>query len=224
MTRTEMQTLLRTLRMVSALSLLAAATPLGAQGLGFTLGKTQSDVVSGLDAESSSYPNRYSYTAGVTYGHLGWPGIMVRPELLLVQRGWSEDNHPTLSLTYVEIPVLLRFGAVSQTGWPVRPVFTLGSSVAVLAHCSLTNLDLTTAEGGGCSERIVRPFVEDYGINRVDVGLIFGLGLDMRISGTVIGVEGRFEWGLTDIRRESERKQHNSTLFLLLNVTPQHAP
>jgi hypothetical protein len=118
--------------------------------------------------------------------------------------------------------VLLRLGAVSRDGWPVLPTFTLGSSVAFLTRCALTNTDPAKVEGEGCDQRITGPFTEDYGVNRIDFGAILGLGVEVRVSHrTVVGLEGRYELGLTDIRRSPSQNAHNSTFFIVANVVPR---
>lgn len=204
-----------------AISLLSSVSArIDAQSVGLTLGRTNSDILNIVGGRpTTSYPDRHASTVGVTYRFPIVAGIAIQPELLLVQRGWAEQSHPTLSLSYVELPVLLRLGAVSRDSWPVLPTFTLGSSVAVVTHCALTNPDLARVEGHGCDQRIAGSFTEDYGINRVDAGAIAGIGMEVRLSqGTVIGLEGRYELGLTDIRRSPSENSHNSTFFIVANV------
>jgi hypothetical protein len=209
--------------LVSVPLLVAVGARGDAQSVGITFGKTSSDIVNldGLQPRTS-YPDRHAYTVGITYRLPISPGVVIQPELLRVQRGWAEQNHPTLSLTYVELPLLLRLGAVPRDGWPVGVTFTLGPSVAVVTTCALTNLDLAHAEGKGCDQRITGSFTEDYGINRLDLGAILGLGMEVRVSHrTVVGLEGRYELGLTDIRHNASLNSHNSTFFIVANVVPR---
>ena len=202
------------------LLVLACAGALAGQGIGITVGKTNSDIINFYRGQpQSSYPDRHAPTFGVTYRQPLASWLVLQPELLLVQRGWAEQSHPTLSLTYLELPMLLRFGALSSTGSPLRPTFTLGGAMSVLQKCSLTNLDAARAEGSGCNQRIVAPFNEDYGIRRYDVGAVLGVGGELRVGGTIVGVEGRYELGLEDIRRDSNQS-HNSTMFVLVNIVP----
>ena len=199
------------------------AAPALAQRVGLTVGKTNSDIVNlgPSGRPSSSYPDRHAYTFGITYRQRLTSWAVLQPELLRLYRGWAEQNHPTLSLTYVEIPILLRLGAVSSEGSPLKPTFTLGAAASILQSCSLTNLDLARAEGTGCDQRIVSPFTEDYRIRPTDLGVVFGVGAETRVhGGSVVGVEGRFEFGLNDIRRDAQNS-HNSTLFILVNVVPR---
>ena len=202
--------------------LLFAAARVDAQSFGLTVGKTNSDVLNFYNGRlSTSYPDRHAYSVGITYRLRIAPAVVFQPELLRVQRGWAEQSHPTLSLNYVELPLLLRLGAVSRDGWPVLPTFTLGSSVSVVTKCALTNPDLARVEGTGCDQRITGSFTEDYGINRVDFGAILGIGTEVRLSQTVIGLEGRYELGLTNIRRNPGQDSHNSTFFIIANVVPR---
>ena len=206
------------------LLLLGSAGALRGQGIGITFGKTNSDVINIYDGQlSSSYPDRHAATFGLTYRHPLASWLVLQPELLRVQRGWAEQSHPTLSLTYLELPMLLRFGALSNKGSPVRPTFTVGGAMSVLQSCSLTNLDAARAEGSGCDQRIVGPFNEDYGMKRFDVGVVLGVGGEVRVAGgTIVGLEGRYELGLNDIRRD-DHQSHNSTFFVLVNVVPRVA-
>lgn len=76
-------------------------------------------------------------------------------------------------------------------------------------------------EGSGCSRRIVEPFVKDYSVRRIDVGALLGIGAEARSrSGTIIGVEGRFEVGLLDMRPRVGGTSRNMTSFLVVNVAP----
>jgi outer membrane protein with beta-barrel domain len=209
--------------LASAVLLLGAGSRVGAQSFGIMLGKTNSDVLNFYNGQlTTSYPDRHAYTEGVTYRLRILPGVALEPELLRVQRGWAEQSHPTLSLTYVELPVLLRFGGVTRGGWPVLPTFSVGSSIAWATSCALTNPDLARVEGTGCDQRIAGSFSEDYGINRVDFGAILGVGMEFRVAHrTLVGLEGRYELGLTDIRRDPTQTSHNSTLFVVATVVPR---
>ena len=127
-----------------------------AQGFGFTIGKTNSDIMVSYDGGGGvSYPDRESYTAGVTYRRHFGPGLDLQPEVLLVQRGWSERNHPTLQMTYVDFPLLLRLGAQSRKGSPLSLVLTAGPSFNFAVLCDLSNTDLAKKEGDGCGSQRV---------------------------------------------------------------------
>lgn len=201
-----------------------AARPAAAQPFGFIVGPTFSDVITSYGNNTgSSYQTRRSVTLGATYRRRLARGTVFQPELLLVQRGWSRSQ-PTLSLVYLELPLLLRLGALSPEGWPVRPVFTLGPTVSLLAHCKLSELGVAQAVGRGCSRRIVQPFDVDYRIQRIDAGAMLGLGVEMRTGGgTIVGVEGRVELGLIDVRPRDGGRSRNATFFIVLNVVPRRA-
>lgn len=206
----------------TAATLLLALTvrPADAQQIGLTVGRTNADVHTGLGDGSSSYPDRHAITVGVTYRRPVLPSVGFQPELLLVQRGWI-TSEPTLSLTYLEVPLLLRVGALAPGRTGVRPVLTIGPALSILARCSLAGVNAVRVEGDGCNQRIVLPFEEDYRVSRFDVGAVLGVGAEAGLrNGTVVGTEGRFELGLTDIRPGYPGKSRNSTFFLLLNVAP----
>src|SRR4051812_17955073 len=98
----------------AALAIALAVSRASAQRVGVTVGMTQSDVSTWYgDGSGTSYPDRTGVTVGATYRQPLASAVVLQPELLLVQRGWGEASRPTLSLTYVELPLLLRFGALS---------------------------------------------------------------------------------------------------------------
>ncbi|MEO8561572.1 MAG: porin family protein [bacterium] len=215
---------LRSLAVAAAVALLPIAVSMraAAQQVGFTVGTTQSTVFTSYgNGVSGSNQVRTSLTLGGTYRHRLAPGIVAEPELLLVQRGWGTESQPTLSTSYLEVPLLLRFGALSQRGSPVRPVLTVGPAVNLLLWCDLSGTGLTRVAGSGCRKRIVEPFVADYRVPRLDVGAMAGLGLELRApGGTLLGLEGRYEYGLTNVQPGQAGRSRNSTFFFLLNVVP----
>jgi hypothetical protein len=193
---------------------------LDAQYVGMVFGNTNSDV---LDFDggrpTTSYSDRHAHTFGLT-GRLPLTrGVALGAELLRVDRGWANVSQPTLSLSYLEMPVLLRFGAVSRDTWPILPTFALGGSVAFLTQCAVTNAH--GAHGNACAQEASGPVTDPFVINRKDYGAIVGVGAEARVlNGTIIGLEGRYEFGLTDIRESASANSHNSTFFIVARIVP----
>lgn len=193
---------------------------LDAQHVGIVFGNTNSDV---LDFEggrqTTSYSDRHAHTVGLT-GQLPLSrGVALEAELLRVERGWADVSQPTLALRYLEMPVLLRFGAVSRDTWPILPTFTLGGSVAFLTRCAVTNAH--GAHASACAQEAPGPVTDPFVINRKDYGAIAGVGAEARVlNGTIVGLEGRYEFGLTDIRESASAASHNSTFFVVARIVP----
>lgn len=194
-----------------------------AQRVGFSLAKTKSDVVTMEHGSGYSFPDRESVGIGVSLRQRLAPAVLLQPELLLVQRGWSDASKPTLSLSYVELPLLVRVGALSASGWPVRPVLTFGPTVSLLATCSLTGFGPgTRLEGSGCSQKVVQPYAEDFSIRRFDAGLLAGVGLEVRTKGgTILSFDGRYEYGMVDIMPGERARSRNGTFFIMFSVFPR---
>jgi len=193
---------------------------LSAQRLGVTIARTTSDIITTYgDGTGDSHQNRNALAAGLTYRHTLRRRMVLQPELWFVQKGYGTASRPTRTLGYVEVPLLLRIGALPATGTAFSPVLSVGPTLAVLATCRLQGLQaISTSER--CDQVITTPFVRDYRMRRVDAGLMLGLGLERRLAGgAIVGVEGRYELGLIDSQRQAGTSR-NSTFFVLLQVVP----
>jgi hypothetical protein len=200
-----------------------SGSPLAAQRVGFTFGSTKSDVVSWSGRTGGSYPDRSGLTAGITYRGALRPGFGWQTEALFVQRGWSVSQ-PTLAMSYIDIPVLVRIGALPESGGRLRPVLSVGPTMGVLVNCSLTGVGTVTVAGSGCSQRIVAPFERDYRVRRFDAGLLLGLGSELRFDdGMIAGVELRYERGLLDIMPGAPGDSRNRTISIVANVVPSRS-
>ncbi len=191
-----------------------------AQRLGVTIARTTSDIITTYgDGDKFSHQNRDAFAAGLTYRHMLRRRLVLQPELWFVQKGYGTASRPTRTLGYVEVPLLLRVGALPAKGAAFSPVLSIGPTLAVLATCRLQGLEaISTSER--CDQVITTPFAYDYRMRRVDAGLMLGLGLETRlVGGAIVGVEGRYARGLVDIERTGGTSR-NSTFFVLLQVVP----
>ena len=209
-----------TLRAIAITGLLVHPIVLRAQHLGLTFAYTTSDILTTYsDGTSSGQQNRNAFSAGVTYRHyLGYRTVL-QPELLWVPKGYGPDSKPTRTLGYVEVPVLVRFGALAPKGASFSPVFTVGPTLAVLATCKLAGMPAVTTNES-CDQVITTPYEADYRMKRVDVGLMLGLGFEARgRKGGIVGIEGRYEHGFVDSENQPGNS-HNQVFFLVLHVVP----
>ena len=206
--------------LVAIVGYFTPATGLHAQHVGLTVARTTSDIITTYgNGTAGSYQNRDAVAAGLTYRHYLRSRTVLQTELLWVPKGYGPASKPTRTLGYVEVPVLLRIGALAPTGPALSPVLSLGPTVAVLTTCRLAGLQAISTSDR-CDQVITTPFAQDYRMRRVDAGLMLGLGLEGRArDGTIFGVEGRYEFGLLDSERQAGTS-HNSTFFVMLHVVP----
>ena len=191
-----------------------------AQHVGLTAARTTSDIVTKEgNGVGLSHPDRNAISAGITYRHHLRSRAVLQTELLWVPKGFNRQSTPTRTLSYVEVPVLLRIGALAQTGARFSPVLSLGPTIAVLATCRLQGLN-AVSRSEHCDQVLTTPFAADYRMRRFDAGLMLGVGLEGRTGdGTILGVEARIERGMLDIERQRGTSQ-NRTVFVGLHVVP----
>ena len=135
---------------------------LSAQRLGVTIARTTSDIITTYgDGDKISYQNRDAFAAGLTYRHMLRRRMVLQPELWFVRKGYGTASRPTRTLGYVEVPLLLRFGALPAKGATFSPVLSIGPTLATLATCRLQGLEaISTSER--CEQVITTPFAYDY--------------------------------------------------------------
>lgn len=156
--------------------------------------------VSGDAADEGNASSKVGFALGVgTQMRLG-PSLLLQPEAFLSLKGFK-DNTPgfepaTVSLTYVEFPVLVRYNVSAGDGATVAPHVAVGPNVALLLSCSVS--DHPDAE---CEAKTL------------DVGLTVGAGLEFDVSGRLLGVVLRYQKGVSDIFEGGSAK--NTVLQIL---------
>lgn len=200
------------------LGAVAAPTSLHAQHLGVTVTRTSSKIRTGFgDGTALSSQNRDAFGGGLTYRKALRSRLALQPELLWVGKGTGSPGSPERSLGYLELPVLLRFGALAPTGSRFSPIFSIGPTVAVLVSCRLKAPPLTN--GQQCDEPLASTNLE-YKVRRVDAGAMLGFGVEARTrSGSIVGLEGRYEIGLLDSEPDAGTSR-NTTAYLMLHWVP----
>jgi hypothetical protein len=212
-------TLIRRSLLVVSLLLLPATPIAAAAQYGFTVGKSYTDVVTTGDCYPTtvggfcgfSHADRESFVLGVTYQQALNPWTSVQPELLLARKGWDNASQPTLSTTYLQLPVLLRIAAQPR-GAAIRPVLVAGATANLLVTCSYSS-------GPACGDRDA---TRDHRVERLDAGAVVGLGLEVALGSLAYTVEGRFERGLRDVLPGEGGFNRNTSLYVTLSVSPRH--
>jgi hypothetical protein len=172
----------------------------------FQLGIAGGVAISNLDGDDVE--GAASRTMGYFGGVLVWqPAAMLGFEtgVYYVPKGAESDfegEDGTIKLNYVEVPVLLRLAfPLAQSS--IRPVLTVGGTVAFKASCDLE------ADAGGASvnidcdeffELLGDEFGVDTEVQSVDFGLTAGLAADIPVGERVIlSPAVKYTRGLRDV-------------------------
>jgi len=179
--------------------LLAAATMLFAVPAQGQLGAKLGFSFATMSNARPDFDTQTGFIAGFSLGlPIGGP-LSLQPEALYVQKGTGAGASTTfisgdLELTYVEVPVLVRFD-LPLPG--IRPFGVAGPMVAFKLECSVGGTD--------CGDDVPN---QDYGV---------ALGAGVRLGG-VLGLtfEGRYTWGLKDINDVGAGIDHRTRTFVAL--------
>lgn len=162
--------------------LAATASTTSAQTIGFKLGASFANL-----SEDGTTIGGLTGFAGGGFVRFGMGRIGVQAELLTVTKGAEEDEDVAgagkLQLEYVEIPLLLHLPLTM--GASFAPYVFAGPSAAFEVRCS--------------SEGAHDPLICDEPRKSMDFGLHVGGGLAFDMGPGAILVEGRYNWGLTDL-------------------------
>ncbi len=118
------------------------------------------------------------------------PSFSIQPELLYSMKGASDSFagvDVTLKLDYLEIPVLAKY-TFGLPGAPVKPSIFAGPALGLKLSSKVK------VEGFGESEEEDLEDVKD-----TDFGLVFGAGLAFNLGSNSVGVDVRYNLGLTSI-------------------------
>jgi hypothetical protein len=107
-------------------------------------------------------------------------------------------TQPTLNVHYLEIPALLRVGALSGSGFPVRPLVELGPALALRVHCEVDYNGIADP----CKRGVA--FGQDWRVRLFDVSAIVGGALAIRVGDDVALVGVRYDYGLVNIGSTGE--------------------
>ncbi len=149
---------------------------------------------------TTNFDNSTGFVGGVSYGFRLSDNLGLQPELLYIEKG-GESGNADVSLSYLEIPVLVRFMAATGR---VQP-FLLGGGYAAFKiqdECSVK-------QAGECLGDL----------DSADFGLALGAGL--RFGGvTGITVELRWDRGLADINDTgTDASARNRAVMLMAGLS-----
>lgn len=192
---------MNTRRLLLAAVLLAAPVTLSAQGFGIKAGASFGDI-SNKGVLPGNLDHRTGFAAGLYAGSGGLIGI--GGEGLYAQRGLKGASTSTeeTRLDYLDMPVYVKV-ALPVPG--IRPFAYAGPQVSYEVRCR-------TAAGGACGA--------DGSTNREkwDYAAVIGAGVRLGSSNLGIGIEGRYVYGLRDLKistiTSSDSYQTRSFLIL----------
>ena len=174
--------------------------------------------VSGKDTKGQNITTRVGIAAGgfVTIGVSR--NFAIEPEVLFAQKGVkSSDATSTanLKLSYVEVPVLLKFRFPGTSGGVVVPHLYAGPYLGFKAGCRVSGTDGTLTVSGKCESQ---PF--DVKVKSTDFGATFGGGVD--VGRAIIDV--RYDLGLSKIGNNTSNNDVKNRVFYLLAGWTFRAP
>jgi hypothetical protein len=187
---------MRALRFGLAIVLLAIFLPFSAQAqsteFGFK-GGVNIATYGGDDVEDLD--SRTGIIVGGSFAFNLSPRFSIQPELLYAMKGAKDsDEFGTLTVKhdFIEIPVLARLKIPMAPGSSLRPSVFAGPALGIELSCDLEGEDEGVSMSASCS---------DFGVDTksTDFGLVFGGELGLDRGGMRIGLEARYNLGLTSI-------------------------
>lgn len=144
------------------------------------------------DPEMPAFSTLKGVTGGV-FLSIGLGFVTIQPEVLYSRRGtmWELDeaNSVQFLLDYIEVPVLVKF-SVLPAG-PVRPVLFAGPSFGTLIKA--------TGRMTGLPDADIKDMWE-----KTELAAVFGGGLDFKLAGMTLSLDGRYHLGLTNIAADAD--------------------
>ena len=113
---------------------------------------------------------------------VGQGQFMVQPEAMVVMKGAKEDvssNAEKLKLTYIEIPVLLKYAPPMESS--LKPSFFAGPALGILMSAKAAGVD-----------------IKDF-VKSTDFGIVFGAGIDLMAGSNTVCIDARYNLGVSNV-------------------------
>lgn len=189
---------MKTIPKCALIALLVGAAPLSAQqrrvAVGLLGGYSAADVKTD-NPELGTTSRRDAAAAGFFLDFQANDRVSVRPNLLYQQQGFltrDATTDATVALEYVTLPLLLQVHL--RTDGRVRPRVFAGPSIGFEAECTVTGIVDGEDDEFDCEEEEI-----DVATASTVYAAVFGAGVDVGTGRWLLGVEGRYDWGLTDV-------------------------
>jgi hypothetical protein len=128
---------------------------------------------------------------GGVYFNLKLGPLAIQPEVLYVRMGAKYDyDGGTMEwhFDYIQVPLLLKLSVIPLG--PIRPIIYAGGYGAYLIKA--TGVEVV----GGVSGPPV-DLIDSY--QKYDYGVVGGAGIDFKLPGITLSIEGRYNYGLRNI-------------------------
>lgn len=164
-------------KMAIVLALLLATSAF-AQGISFGVkGGVNYVTISGDDAGDAE--SKLAFGGGVVAALDVMDMLVIQPEVLYSMKGADYEPDGCVSLTYIEIPVLLKY-AIPMEGM-ITPNLFVGPSLGILLSAEADDVDIK----------------DDT--KSMDYGVVFGAGVDFDMGTGKVTIDARYNLGLASI-------------------------
>ncbi len=170
--------------------------------------------------------SKYSYTSaepmpftmenltglvGGVYFNMGLGPLSFQPEILYARMGMKysfEGATVEYQTNYIQVPLLLKVSVIPAG--PIQPVVYAGGYGSYL----LSAKGVMTSEEGSDSGDL------DDMYQKYDYGLVGGAGIEFKLPGVKLSLEGRYNLGLANVWKDAEEGESlkNRSIMVLLGV------
>ncbi|MCK4571978.1 PorT family protein [candidate division WOR-3 bacterium] len=157
---------------------LLLSTSVFAQGLAFGVkGGINYATLSGDDVVDAEW--KLGFAAGAVAAFDVMDMLVIQGEVLYSMKGAGYEGDISTDLTYIEIPVLLKY-SIPMAGM-IAPNLFIGPSLGILLSAESNDVDVKE------------------NTKSMDYGLVFGAGVDFDLGTGKVTVDARYNYGLTSI-------------------------
>jgi len=199
--------------MIVALAVLCAAA-LVPQNLAAGVGIKGGYSLAKFSWNSTDVPTMQNLPASVAgvFFKLGLGPLAIQPEVLYIRMGAKYEDlggKVETRVDYVQVPVLLKLSVIPLG--PIRPVIYAGGYGAMRIKARMVMI----VDGQVIDDADVS---DEYG--KYDYGLVGGAGLDIKLPGIAISIEGRYNYGLINVDTTAVGADYkkNRTLMGLIGI------
>ena len=141
-----------------------------------------------LTGDVTGNKSMLSFGGGFLFQYMASPQFAIQPEAAFVLKGAKEDNpggpEEKLKLTYVEIPVLVKFKP--KMNGSIQPAIFAGPALGILVSAKAASVD-----------------VKDQ-FKSTDFGAVFGAGIELAAGAKgKVSFDARYALGLSNILKDS---------------------
>lgn len=148
---------------------------------------------------------------GGVYFNMGLGPLSFQPEVLYARMGMKysfEGATIEYQTDYIQVPLLFKVSVIPAG--PIRPVVYAGGYGSYLLNAK----GVMTSEEGSDSGDL------DEMYQKYDYGLVGGAGVEFKLPGIKLSLEGRYNLGLANVLKEAEAGESlkNRSIMVLLGV------